>query len=176
MDKKLIKAILLLTMMIGLYLINNSLQSSYASKLSSFFTMEENNILKIIISSNQDAIELMRTDSSWVISGNDTLIVKENVIKNLFNKMQELEQQHLVTSKKDNWENYGVTDIGGTHLAFINLDGKTIAYYVFGQSTEEYNRCYVRTDQNSDVYLLNSNILYQLQVAPSFWGTKLETE
>ena len=176
MDKKLIKAIVGLVILIGLYITNNSVQNNYFSKTSSFFNLDENNILKIVVSSNQDAIELMKVDSSWVISGNDTLIVKKAVIENLFNKMKDLEKQHLVTSKKDNWINYGLTDANGTHLAFINLDGKTVAYYVFGQSKEEYNRCYVRTDQDYDVHLLNSNILYQLQVEPSFWGTKLETE
>ena len=45
-------------------------------------------------------------------------------------------------------------------------------YYVFGLSTDEYNKCYVRSNKNSDVYLLNSNILYQLQTSPFFWGTK----
>ena len=176
MDKKLIKAIVGLVILIGLYITNNSVQNNYFSKTSSFFNINENNILKIVVSSNQDAIELMKVDSSWVISGNDTLIVKENVIENLFIKMGELEKQHLVTSKKENWESYGVTDKEGTHLAFIDLSGSTIAYYVFGRSVDEYNRCYVRTDKNHDVHLLNSNILYQLQVVPSFWGTKLETK
>jgi len=176
MDKKLKKAIIILSLFIGIFLINNSLQNSYSSTLSSFFSIDKENILKIVISSKQDAIELMRADSSWVISGNDTLIVKENVINNLFKKMQELEKQHLVTSKKDNWGKYGVTDTDGTHLAFINLDGVTIAYYVFGLSEEEYNRSYVRTDQNIDVHLLNNNILHQLQVNPNFWGTKITPE
>ena len=91
---------------------------------------------------------------------------------NLFTQMTKLKKQHLVTSKKENWIQYGVTDNIGTHLAFIDLDGITKAYYVFGKSQEEYNRCYVRTEQETDVYLLNSNILYQLQVNPNFWGTK----
>ena len=176
MDKKLLNGIIILLILSGLYFINTRIQNSYASKQLSFFSVKEKNILKIVISANQDAIELMKVDSIWTISGNDTLIIKENAIDNLFNKMQELEKQHMVTSKQENWNNYGVTDEQGTHLAFINLDGNTLAYYVFGRSTEEYNRCYVRTNQNPDVYLLNSNILYQLQIAPTFWGTKLETE
>ena len=97
MDKKLIKAIVGLIILIGLYITNNSVQNNYFSKTSSFFNIDENNILKIVVSSNQDAIELMKVDSSWVISGNDTLIVKEAVIGNLFNKMKDLEKEHLVT-------------------------------------------------------------------------------
>ena len=176
MGKKLKIGIIFLTVVIGLFLINNSLQNNYSAKLSTFLNLDKNNILKIVISSNQEAIELMKIDSSWVISGNDTLIVKNDVIDNLFIKIAELEKQHLVTSKKENWNQYGVTDNIGTHLAFINLEGITAAYYVFGKSQEEYNKCYARTEQESDVYLLNSNILYQLQVNPNFWGTKIATE
>ena len=176
MDNKLKKAIVTLAILIGLFVINNSFQKNYSSTLSSLFNIDENNILKIVISSKEDAIELMKADTSWVISGNDTLIVKQNVIENLFNNIQQLEKQHLVTSNKDNWRNYGVSDNDGTHLAFINLDGLTVAYYVFGQSKEQYNRCYVRTEKNTDVYLLNDNILYQLQVNPNFWGTKIIAE
>ena len=183
MGKKLKIGIIFLTVVIGLFLINNSLQNNYSAKLSTFLNLDKNNILKIVISSNQEAIELMKIDSSWVIydyneeiSGNDTFMVKNDVIDNLFIKIAELEKQHLVTSKKENWNQYGVTDNIGTHLAFINLEGITAAYYVFGKSQEEYNKCYARTEQESDVYLLNSNILYQLQVNPNFWGTKIATE
>ena len=172
MDKKLKIGIITLTIIIGLLLINKSLQNSYSSKFSTFFNINQDNTLKIVISSNQEAIELMKSDSSWVISGNDTLMIKDGVIDNLFTQMTKLKKQHLVTSKKENWIQYGVTDNIGTHLAFIDLDGITKAYYVFGKSQEEYNRCYVRTEQETDVYLLNSNILYQLQVNPNFWGTK----
>ena len=176
MDNKLKKAIMALAILISLFIINNSIQENYSSTLSSLFNIDEKNILKIVISSNQDAIELMKVDTSWVISGNDSLIVKQDVIENLFHKMKQLEKQHLVTSKTNNWNNYGVADNEGTHLAFINLEGLTVAYYVFGQSKEEYNRCYVRTEKDTDVYLLNDNILYQLQANPNFWGTKITTE
>ena len=176
MNNKLKKAIMMLAVLVGLFVINNSFQKGYLSNQTAFFDIDKNNILKIVISSKQDAIELMKADTSWIISGNDTLIVKQDVIENLFDRMQQLKKQHLVTSKKDNWNNYGVADNNGTHLAFINLDGLTVAYYVFGQSKEEYNRCYVRMEKDSDVFLLNDNILYQLQVNPDFWGTKIITE
>ena len=84
MDKKLKIGIIFLTIVIGLFLINNSLQKNYSSKLSTFFNIEKDNILKIVISSNQEAIELMKSDSSWVISGNDTLMIKKDVVDNLF--------------------------------------------------------------------------------------------
>ena len=84
--------------------------------------------------------------------------------------MSSLEQHHLVTSKEENWDTYNVSAEKGTHLAFINQEGNTALYYVFGRSLTEYNRCYVRMNQDSQVFLLNNNIIYQLQTTPAFWG------
>ena len=170
MDKKLLTVIGILGGLVLLYFINLGVQNSYSSDTTNFFSITEDSVSKIVISSNQDAIELIKNDTTWAISGNDTLQIKENVIDNLFDRMSDLEQQHLVTSKEENWDTYNVSAEKGTHLAFINEEGNTAVYYIFGRSLTEYNRCYVRVNQDSDVYLLNNNIIYQLQVTPTFWG------
>ena len=170
MDKKLLTVIGILSALLLLYFINLGVQNSYSADTSSFFSVTEDSISKVVISSSQDAIELTKTDTSWAISGNDTLQIKKDMISNLFDRMSNLEKHHLVTSKEENWDIYNVSSEKGTHLAFINQEGNTAAYYVFGRSLTEYNRCYVRMNQDSDVYLLNNNIIYQLQVTPTFWG------
>ena len=52
----------------------------------------------------------------------------------------------------------------------FNSDDQTIGYYVFGRSTSDYARCYVRTLESSSVYLLNENVLYSIQPNSQFWG------
>ena len=170
MDKKLLTVAGILGGLVLLYFINLSVQNRYSLDTTKKISITEDSVSKIVISSNQDAIELIKTDISWAISGNDTLQIKENVISNLFDRISDLEKHHLVTSKEENWDTYNVSAEKGTHLAFINHEGNTAAYYVFGESVTEYNRCYVRVNQNNDVYLLNNNIIYQLQVTPTFWG------
>jgi len=170
MDKKLLTVVGILGGLVLLYFINLGVQNSYSSDTTKFFSITEDSVSKIVISSNQDAIELIKNDTTWAISGNDTLTIKENVIGNLFDRMSSLEQHHLVTSKEENWDTYNVSSKKGTHLAFINHEGNTAAYYVFGTSATEYNRCYVRMNQDSQVFLLNNNIIYQLQTTPTFWG------
>ena len=170
MDKKLLTVIGILGGLVLFYFINLGVQDSYSSDTTKFFSITEDSVSKIVISSNQDAIELTKNDTTWAISGNDTLEIKENVIDNLFDRMSSLEQHHLVTSKEENWDTYNVSADKGTHLAFINHEGNTAAYYVFGTSATEYNRCYVRMNQDSQVFLLNNNIIYQLQTTPTFWG------
>ena len=172
MDKKLITVLSILGLIVAAYVINMSIQRGYNSKEKELILVNQNDINKIVISANQDAIELMKIDSTWIISGNDTLNIKGDAIENFFDKIFNLNRKHLVTSKEENWINYGLDEQSGYHLAFINNNGETIAYYVFGRSKTEYNICYVRTNKNSDVYLLDNNIIFQLQTNPTFWGSK----
>ena len=174
MDRKLIIGLSTLVFLFVLYFINTTIQKSYNSKETKLIVSQEEDIYKIVISANQEAIEIARYDSMWTISGNDTLDIKESVVSNFFEKIYNLEKQHLVTQKEDNWGQYGVSPETGTHLAFINKEGETIEYFVFGRSEGEFNRCFVRVNQESDVYLANQNILYQLQTSPTFWGSKPE--
>ena len=175
MDKKVIKGILIVLSLAGLYFLNIQQQKEYENTEIEFLNVEKSLIKKIIISSASDAIELTAIDSSWVISGNDSLIIKLNAVENLLEKLYDIKKEHKVTSKEEKWAVYKVDPPSGTHLAFIGNGGNTLAYYVFGQANE-YNKCYVRTDQNKEVYLLNSNIMFQLRTDPNFWGEVPKTE
>ena len=141
MDKKLLTVIAVLGSLVLLYFINIGLQNRYSANVSKLFSIKKEETNKIVISSKQDAIELIKVDTTWEISGNDTLQIKKDVINNLLDRISGLEKQHLVTSKEENWDKYNVSPEKGIHLAFINKEGNTTAYYVFGQSALEYNRC-----------------------------------
>ena len=175
MDNKVTKSIIVIIILFGLYILNIQQQNSYSNEGEKFLTIDENLIKKIIISSDADAIELNMQDSTWVISGNDSLTIKQNMVGNLLTKLSEIKQLHVVTTKEEKWNLYEVDAPTGTHLALVGSGGNTLAYYVFGQ-TNEFNKCYVRTDQNMEVYMLNSNIMFQLKTDPNFWGEILKEE
>ena len=169
MDKKIIIALATITLLIILYIGNLNQQKNYENTGSDFLNLDKNLITKIIISANDDAIEFNTTDSLWNISGNDSLVMKPNKIQNLLSSLESLKTIHTVTTKEEKWSIYGVDAPSGTHLALVGNGGNTLAYYVFGQANE-YNKCYVRTDKNMEVYLLDSNIMFQLRTDPNFWG------
>lgn len=175
MDNKIIKAIIIIVILIGLYMLNLQQQQGYKNQGSDFLNLERDLIKKIIISSNEDAIELSINDSIWSISGKDSLTVKPNMITNLLDKLAAMKKLHIVTNKEEKWNLYGVDAPSGSHLALIGYGGNTLAYYVFGQ-TNEYNKCYARTDKNIEVHMLDSNILFQLRTDPNFWGEILKPE
>ena len=170
MNNKLIIGSVALCLMAGLYLINLNNQKSYTSSSSKLVHIEETNIKKILIQSGSDALELMRRDSTWIITGVDTLVIKEQSIFSLFDNLFSLETQMLMTERKEKWTTYNVDDSTGTHLALVDWNNTTIGYYVFGNSSSDYSRCYVRSNDAPHVYLTNNNIMYHLQTQPEFWG------
>ena len=174
MNKKLIVSLSMLAVIIGLYYLNSSVQNSYKSQSKKLMNFEEKNLKKIIIQSGKDAIEIIKKDTLWSIAGHDTLKIKDQVIKRFFDIASKIEIQNLMTSKKEKWSKYSVDDSSGVHLALVDLNNDTINYYVFGRSKTDFARCYVRTNQENEVFLLSENIVYALQLNPTFWGEPLQ--
>ena len=172
MNNKLIIGFIALCLVIGLFFINLNSQKNYTSTSSKMITAQKDDIKKILIQSGSDAIELMRKDSSWVITGIDTLVIKERSISNFFDNFLSLETQTLMTQKQEKWSTYSVDDSTGTHVALVNWNDVTIGYFVFGRSNSDYSRCYVRSNESSNVYLASQNVMYHLQTRPEYWGEK----
>ena len=82
MDRKLLTVAGILGTLILLYFINVGIQNRYSADTPKIFSITEDSITKVVISSNQDAIELIKTDTSWAISGNDTLQIKKDALSN----------------------------------------------------------------------------------------------
>ena len=173
MNKKLIISLSMLCVVIAVYLLNTHSQKTYESSSKNLLNIKEECLKKIIIQSGQEAIELIKEDSVWNIVGNDTLKIKEQAINRFFDIASKIEIQNTMTSKKEKWSKYNVDDSSGVHLALIDMDDKTIDYYVFGRSKTDFARCYVRINQENEVYLLSENIIYNLQSNPTFWGEVL---
>ena len=73
-------------------------------------------------------------------------------------------------------DKFAISDSLGTHLALINSQNETIAYYVFGRSNTDYSRSYVRIGNNPNVYLTDESVIYFLRVQPTYWGEKPKVE
>ena len=60
-----------------LLILSNLNQQKNKSSYDNIFQHDVSHIAKIIIQSGDDAIEIARLDTTWKISGNDSLIIKE---------------------------------------------------------------------------------------------------
>ena len=176
MDKKLILISSIFLVISIFFIFNLSNQKKYSSQNDQLVLIDKNQIHKIIISAKADAIELIKKDMTWSISGNDSLKIKDNYIDNFLDKIFQLNKKHLVTSKKDNWNTYGVNAEEGFHLALINNTGETMSYFVFGRTKNDYNSCFVKIEKEIDVYLLDDNVIHQLQTNINYWGEPISKQ
>ena len=172
MNKKFSISFGILLILVGIYFINQNQQKGYSSKTNQIFDIEEGDIKKILIQSNDDALEIARTDTSCEIIGHDSLKLKDNIMNTFFDRFLSLESERIMTQKKENWIKYNIDDSQGTHLALIGHDDNTIEYLVFGRSNSDFARCYIRKNQSDNVHLANQNIIYILQTNPNYWGQK----
>ena len=176
MKNKLIIGLSSLAILVILYIINLNQQKNYQSSSNKLFDINESQINKILIQSRGEAIEISRVDTSWTIAGNDTLLIKQELLSSFFDRVLNLESETIMTKKEQKWSTYNLNDSLGTHLAFVDFNENTIGYYVFGRSSSDYSRCYVRINESPVVYLVNQNVMYNLQTRPQYWGKVLEEE
>ena len=176
MKNKLSLAFGLLVLLIVLYVININQQKNYQSTSHKLINVEKEQIKKILIQSKGEAIELLRVDTTWAISGHDSLILKQDLLNSFFDRVLTLESETIMTKNETKWNTYNVADSLGPHLALVDFNDNTIGYYVFGRSNSDYARCYVRTKESSDVHLVNQNVMYNLQVRPQYWGEAIKEE
>ena len=87
MTKNIKIASIILCILIGSYFIINKNQNDLIRKSTSIFSGNPNDIFKILIQNKDEAIELTRVDTTWKISGNDTLIIKSRSLDNFFNNV-----------------------------------------------------------------------------------------
>ncbi len=176
MTKNLQIAIIVLVVITGLYFLNRSSQSKLESTSQAIFTDDPEDVFKFLIQNGEDAIELARADTSWRISGNDTLVIKSQSIDNLFDKVLKVNRGTIISENPERYHKYSVDDSSGIHLAVINAKGETVGYYVFGRSKSDYSRSYVRVGDDPTVYLADQNVTYLLATRATYWGEKLKLE
>jgi hypothetical protein len=134
------------------------------------FTAERDAVQKVQVTKRADDIELVNDGGKWRIAGNDSLVVRENRINDLFDRVLKTMRTTLMTENPDRWKTYMVSDSLGTRLEVTGWDGKTLGSWVFGSSQSDWSKNYIRTEGRPEVYLTNSSVIYNLNTLPTFWG------
>ena len=145
-------------------------QQQYLTKSSNVFNASVKDVHRFIIQNQSDAIEISLKDTTWEISGNDTLNIKQRSINNFLDKVLPVMKGTLVSKNPEKWIKYSIDDSTGTHLALLDDNGNTIEYAVFGRSKSDFSRNYVRVKDDSHVYLTNESVLHFLNTTPTYWG------
>jgi len=158
--------------LLALYFIVQSQQSGYRTQTGRVFQDDTEGIAKVVIEKNGETLTLTKTDTIWSIVGHDTLSVKPDRISALFGQAIGVECETVMTQKADNWSKYSVDDAAGTHLKIYDASGALLKHAVFGQSTSDWSRNYVRIGDGPEVYLTNRSVVNLLNTGATYWGQK----
>ena len=164
---------------IGLYFLTTSRENALNTKSNMIFSGDKNSITKIMIQQGGDAIQLDKVDTTWSIAGVDTLVLRQNRIDDLFEKVLEVKRTTIRSKKESNWVNYSVDDSSGTHLALIDANDNTVSYFVFGRSKTDWAHNFVRLrgkneskDVLKNVYETSESVIHHLNTSVTYWGEK----
>ena len=161
-----------LVVIIILFFVNQRLQSNLTIKTGKIFDGNYEDISGIQISEKNKIIELIKSDSLWTLKGHDSLVVKENQLDKIFDKIVPLKKEMLITNKSEKWEKFGVDDSLGRHFKLFNSDNKELKHYIFGNSGQDYQHNYIRENGSSEVYRTNDNVYFLLNSNVNYWGSK----
>ena len=161
-----------LALLFLLFLYNKNSQDSYKMVSQSIFDGSSDNVFRIKLSEDKKEIELIRKDSIWSISNVDSLIVKENQIEKIFDRLLMVEKEILITNKEEKWEKFGVDDSLARHIQIYDKNDNELIHYLFGNSGQDWQHNYVRKNGSSDVYRTNDNVFFLLNTNTTYWGQK----
>ena len=155
-----------------LFLYNKNSQDSYKMVSQSIFDGSADDVFRIQLSENSKEIELIRKDSTWSLSNVDSLVVKEDQIEKIFDRLLKVEKEILITNKEEKWEKFGVDDSLAKHIQIYDENDNEIIHFLFGNSGQDWQHNYVRKNGSSDVYRTNDNVFFLLNTNTTYWGKK----
>ena len=161
-----------LGLIILLFLYNSSSQKSLEMDGQAIFNGSEEEVFRIKLSEDKKEIELIKTDTTWSFSNNDSLVVKENQIDKIFDRLLKVEKEILITSKEEKWEKFGVDDSLARHITVYDENDNEMLHYLFGNSGQDWQHNYIRKHGSSDVYRTNDNVFFLLNTNSTYWGKK----
>ena len=161
-----------LGLIILLFLYNSSSQKSLEMDGQAIFNGSEEEVFRIKLSEDKKEIELIKTDTTWSFSNSDSLVVKENQVDKIFDRLLKVEKEILITSKEEKWEKFGVDDSLARHITVYDENDNEILHYLFGNSGQDWQHNYIRKHGSSDVYRTNDNVFFLLNTNSTYWGKK----
>ena len=159
-----------LVVLIGIYFYNQNVQRSYTAPDSSIFSGNPEDIHRVLITEGDNALELVRSDTTWRITQADSLLIKENQIDKLFDRLLAVKQEMLISRKENKWEKFGVDDSLGRHLQVFDDKDQELIHYIFGNAGQDYQHNYIRDVNSPEVYRTNDNVYFLLNSNTTYWG------
>ena len=171
MNRSLTYALSAIAVLFVLFLLNQRQQSKYNLSSDRIFVNDSESIERIVINnSTGDTLELIRTDTTWMMPEADTLIMKQRQFDQLFERLIGGKYDMMVSRNQEIWSKFGVTDSLGKSIRLFDENDQLLAHYIFGNKGQDYSHNYVRNYDEQEVYRTVENVFYMLNTSPTYWG------
>ena len=155
-----------------LYFISQSGQKKYHAQSNNVFSILMEEVYRFDVQKDSLYITLQRKDTTWQITGNDSLLIQTNRINDIENNVLTVKRESVVSKKPSKWQSFDVDDSLGTKITFYGFNDEVLGEAIFGRSKSDWQRSYVRLIGENNVYMTNENVINRLQARPTFWGKK----
>ena len=171
MNRSLTYALSAIAALFIFFLLNQRQQSKYNLSSDRIFVNDSESIERIVINnSTGDTLELIRTDTTWMMPEADTLIIKQRQFDQLFERLIGGKYDMMVSRNQEKWSKFGVTDSLGKSIRLFDENDQLLAHYIFGNKGQDYSHNYVRNYDEQEVYRTAENVFYMLNTSPTYWG------
>ena len=162
----------ILGVIVILYFISQSGQKKHQAQSNDVFSIVMEEVYRFDVQKDSLYIALQRKDTTWQITGNDSLLIQANRINDVENKVLTIKRESVVSKKPSKWKSFNVDDSLGTKITFYGFNDEVLGEAIFGRSKSDWQRSYVRLIGGDNVYMTNDNVINSLQMRPTFWGKK----
>lgn len=177
MDNKIKISAAVLIVLACFYMYDRSTQNQYHDNFIKIFNFDHSKINKIIITKNNDGIELEIVDTMWQINGHDSLDVKQNSIDKFFDTTVNVKRSSIsISENTKDLSIYSLDDSSSVQLIVLNATGDTLGKGIFGINKNNYLSNYYKSFENNKIYKTDSNILSFLTVNSRYWGETPKTD
>ncbi len=163
---------IILGVIVILYFISQSGQKKHQAQSNDVFSIVMEEVYRFDVQKDSLYIALQRKDTTWQITGNDSLLIQANRINDVENKILTIKRESVVSKKPSKWKSFNVDDSLGTKITFYGFNDEVLGEAIFGRSKSDWQRSYVRLIGGDNVYMTNENVINSLQMRPTFWGKK----
>jgi len=162
----------ILGVIVILYFISQSGQKKHQAQSNDVFSIVMEEVYRFDVQKDSLYISMQRKDTTWQITGNDSLLIQANRINDVENKVLTIKRESVVSKKPSKWKSFNVDDSLGTKITFYGFNDEVLGEAIFGRSKSDWQRSYVRLIGEDNVYMTNENVINSLQMRPTFWGKK----
>tara|TARA_Y100000758_G_scaffold38378_1_gene25139 strand:- start:566 stop:1174 length:609 start_codon:yes stop_codon:yes gene_type:complete len=163
---------IILGLIVILYFISQSGQKKHQAQSNDVFSIVMEEVYRFNVQKDSLYISMQRKDTTWQITGNDSLLIQANRINDVENKILTIKRESVVSKKPSKWKSFNVDDSLGTKITFYGFNDEVLGEAIFGRSKSDWQRSYVRLIGEDNVYMTNENVINSLQMRPTFWGKK----